>query len=73
MKGKAICCISLSAVECAQHGVYKLTVAPILALRQALRQKAAMWTTPGEQPPLFYFMRKDLTDYLAKARTGCCV
>ena len=38
-----------------------------MACRQALRQKAAMWTTPGEQPPLFYFMRKDLTDYLTKA------
>ena len=37
-----------------------------------------MWTTPGEQPPLFYFMRKDLTDYLTKVNTAlvhhqnCC-
>lgn len=53
--------------------MYELRVAAFMALRQALRQKAAMWTTPGEQPPLFYFMRKDLTDYLTKARTGCCV
>ncbi len=42
----------------------------MMACRQALRQKAAMWTTPGEQPPLFYFMRKDLTDYLTKASTA---
>ena len=45
--------------------------------RQALRQRAAMWTTPGEQPPLFYFMRKDLTEYLTKASLSsltrpCC-
>lgn len=38
----------------------------VLACRQALRQRAAMWTTPGEQPPLFYFMRKDLTEYLTR-------
>ena len=23
--------------------------------------------TPGEEPPLFYFMRKDLTEYLTQA------
>ena len=45
--------------------------------RQALRQRAAMWTMPGEQPPLFYFMRKDLTEYLTKASLSsltrpCC-
>ena len=26
-----------------------------------------MWMTPGEEPPLFYFMRKDLTEYLTQA------
>ena len=26
-----------------------------------------MWMTPGADPPLFYFMRKDLTEYLTQA------
>lgn len=32
--------------------------------RQALRDKARLWTTPGRQPPLFFFMREDTMAYI---------
>lgn len=27
-----------------------------------------MWTEPGRQPPLFYFLRPDTLDYLNRVR-----
>ncbi|CAK0754278.1 hypothetical protein CVIRNUC_002285 [Coccomyxa viridis] len=47
------------------------TAAHPAAHRQALRQRAALWATPGEEPPLFYFMRQDLTEYLTQMDREC--
>lgn len=34
--------------------------------RQALRDKASLWSSPGRQPPLFFFMRDDILAYFNK-------
>ena len=34
--------------------------------RQALRNKASLWTSSEQQPPLFYFLREDTLRYMNK-------
>jgi hypothetical protein len=46
----------------------RLRATPVHACRQALREKASLWTTPGRQPPLFFFARDEGLAYINKAR-----